>query len=34
MNEIRNKKQEITKLAEKFNVSYTAMEYRLKAVQK
>lgn len=34
MNEIRNKKQEITKLAEKFNVSYIAMEYRLKAVQK
>lgn len=32
-NEIRNERQEVTKLAEKFNVSYIAMEYRLKAVK-
>lgn len=33
INEIQNKKQEIVKLAEKFNVSYIAMEYRLEAVK-
>ncbi|WP_148887033.1 ImmA/IrrE family metallo-endopeptidase [Streptococcus sp. Marseille-P6264] len=30
--EIRNERQVVTKLADKFNVSYIAMEYRLKAV--
>lgn len=31
-NEVRNARQLITKMAEKFNVSYIAMEYRLRAV--
>lgn len=33
-NEIRNDKQTIVKLAEKFNVSYIAMEYRLRVLKK
>ena len=31
--EIRNERQVVSKLADKFNVSYIAMEYRLKAVK-
>lgn len=31
-NEVRNTRQVIIKMAEKFNVSYIAMEYRLRAV--
>ena len=30
--EIRSDRQRIIKLAEKFNVSYIAMEYRLRAI--
>lgn len=32
--EIRNERQQVIKLAEKFNVSYVAMEYRLRALNK
>lgn len=31
--EIRNERQRVTKLAEKFNVSYISMEYRLRALK-